>query len=96
MILVAGNVGTRLLGYKNRLVSERLARLRNDQEPPWQSDAMFVWDANCSLPEIRSAESEARQILERNRVLLLALTEALIAKRKLGKDEIRAIIARCR
>ncbi len=94
VIAVAGQAGTRVLGYENRLVSESLARLHDDEEPGWMSDEMFVWEGDYSLTEIRAAEAKARKILKRNGVLLTALAESLIAKRELGKDEIRRVFAK--
>jgi hypothetical protein len=92
--LAAGKVGTQLLGYNNRLLSENLEQLPDDEEPGWMSDEWFVWDGGYSVSEIRSAESEARLILERERVRLIDLAEALLVKGELNKDEIRRIITR--
>jgi len=75
-------------------LSENLEQLPDDEEPGWMSDEWFVWDGGYSVSEIRSAESEARLILERERVRLIDLAEALLVKGELNKDEIRRIITR--
>ena len=74
-------------GYGNQLVSEEGCGL-SEVEPGWMSDAEHVED--YPLSEIRDAETEVGRILERNRRALEALADALIVKRELGKDEIRA------
>jgi len=96
VIAVAGKVGTQVLGYRNRLVSENLDCLEDDEEPGWLSDEMLVWEDEHPLEEVRAAEATARWILKRYRSLLTALAEALIAKGELGKDEIRGILAEAR
>ncbi len=93
MIAVAGCVGTRIVGYGNQLVSAELCG-SSEVEPGWMSDAEHVED--YPLSEIRDAETEVGRILERNRCALEALADALIVKRELGKDEIRALIAQDR
>jgi hypothetical protein len=93
MIAVAGKVGTQVLGYRNWLVSENLAELPDDEEPGWGSDEMLVWD-DYSLEGVQNAEAKVRKILERGRSVLAALAEALTAKGKLGKDEIRRILGK--
>jgi hypothetical protein len=95
VIAVAGKVGTQVLGYRNRLVSENLAELEDDEEPGSGGDEWRVWEENQSLEAIQEAEEDARKILERNHSLLTALAEALIDKGELRKDDIRAEIARC-
>jgi hypothetical protein len=95
-ILVAGKVATRLLGYTNRLVSEELELLPDDDEPGYTSDEWFIWDDEFSQQEIVAAESQVLQILERKHYLLTELADALVAKRQLNKDDIRAIVAKSR
>ena len=91
-IEVAGRVGTQVLGYDNRLVSECLDGLQPGDEPPWSSDEWYVRDAEATKDEVLAAEDESRRILSHNREALIALAQALADKGELGKDEFRAII----
>ena len=91
LIAVGGRVGTRLLGYKNRLVSEQLARL-GEGEPSWMSDAFLVWERDYPLSEIRAAERQARMVLKRRLVLVRLLADTLHAKGSLTKEEIAVIV----
>lgn len=85
-------VGTQVLGYDNRLVSECLDGLRPGDELPWSSDESYVRDAEATADEVLAAEDEARRILSQNRTVHLTLAQALAAKGELGKDEVLAII----
>jgi hypothetical protein len=50
VIAVAGKMGTQVLGYRNRLISENLAELEYDEEPGWNRDEMRVWENNTFTP----------------------------------------------
>ncbi len=91
LILVAGRVGTRLYGYGNTLVSDKLERLGFGDEPGGMSDEFRVWEAGFSLAEIQKAESEAEQILQKHQFVLTALADTLLAKRDLTKAEIQEV-----
>lgn len=90
-ILVAGKVGTRLHGYKNRLVSEKLADLDEDNEPGWMSDEALAWESGCSDAEIQVAEASAEQVLARHAPLVVSIADALMAKRELDTKAIKSI-----
>ncbi len=96
LIAVAGRVGTRLFGYKNRLVSEQLVRLgeREPSERSWNSDAFNLWYDGYSLLEVRAAEREARQVLKRRLALVGLLADVLHTKGSLTKEEIIVITQR--
>lgn len=91
LISVAGKVGTRLMGYNNRLVSTILLRLKGE-EPGWGSDEHHVWEEGADTLLVQEAEAEAARLLKQRYDLWMELTEALLAKGKLTKNEIRQLV----
>lgn len=91
LIAVAGKVGTRLMGYSNRLVSINLLRLKGE-EPGWASDEHRVWSEGATLAQIQGAEAEAQYLLQRRYELWLELTEALLVNGQLTKHEIHQLV----
>lgn len=93
LIAVAGCVGTRLFGYFNALVSEKLKRLslQGEIEPGWQSDEWLVWEGEYPIPDIEQAEKDAQTVLEDGQEVVSRLSDALLANRVLEKNAIQAI-----
>lgn len=98
LIAVAGCVGTRLFGYGNALVSEKLKRLslQGEIEPGWQSDEWLVWEGEYPIPEIEQAEKDAQAVLEDGQEVVSRLSDALLANRVLEKKAIQAIFQKRR
>jgi hypothetical protein len=94
-IAVAGRVATRLTGYKNRLVSEQIARL-GDREPGWMSDAFLVWERRYALDDIRAAERRVRAVLRRRLPALQRVAEGLVTTGQLSTSDIRRLIGSSR
>ena len=88
---VAGYLGTRLNGYHDLTVSEKLEGLEFE-EPPYGSDEWWVWDDAYSLAEVLTAESDALAILKSKQDLVIALADEILARRDLGADDIQAVV----
>jgi len=92
LIAVAGCVGTRMAGYGNLLVSEKLNRLGDDEEPDWGSDEMRVWERDYAHSEIEETERKAWRLLEEERQVVQSISNALLRKRSVEKHEIEEIV----
>ena len=91
MIAVAGQVGTRVVGFKNRLISGQLARLGEDA-PGCGSDAEKVWERWYPHDEIKAAEKSVRLILSKRLPALERLAKALLKDRRLTTEQICRLI----
>lgn len=91
MIAVSGYMGTRMFGYGNATVSTKLRRLKDGDEPGWNSDEWRVWRTGGTFSELEQTEEEARQLLEKDRDAIAALSNALLDRRTLEKEDIMAI-----